>query len=54
MESHAACEELDTHLLKIDIKGELVGETLRLLFICLFLLLLLSYCNFIWFENISD
>ncbi|XP_069437412.1 killer cell lectin-like receptor subfamily I member 1 [Ovis canadensis] len=23
MESHAACEELDTHLLKIDIKGEL-------------------------------
>ena len=53
MESHAACEELDTHLLKIDIKGELVGETLLLLFICLFLLLLL-YCNCIWFENIND
>lgn len=54
MESHAACEELDTHLLKIDIKGELVGETLLLLFICLFLLLLLLYCNYISFENISD
>ncbi|XP_040089830.1 killer cell lectin-like receptor subfamily I member 1 [Oryx dammah] len=34
MESHAACEELNTHLLKMDIKGELIGETFLLLFIC--------------------
>ena len=35
VESHAACEELNTHLLKIDIKAEVVGETLLLLFVCL-------------------
>jgi len=38
MESHAACEELNTHLLKIDIKGELVGETLHLFVIVVVIL----------------
>ena len=50
VESHAACAELNSHLLKTDNKEELVGQTL----LSLFLLLVVLYCNHIWFESISD